>query len=118
MRRGDTVTVRLAAHDEETVARAESRQREQLPEPEPDDAHRVSVEFSYWQARTGASMTTRTLEVPLLDEQRPPAPAATASSSRSVSSVEPSLTATISSRFAASGWQALNAIERYEAADC
>src|SRR3954454_2582777 len=68
VRQGDTVTVRLAGSDYETLDRAEERLREQLPEPESGSTHRVTVEFAYWQRIGGVGLTTRAVEAPTLDE--------------------------------------------------
>lgn len=68
IRQGDTVTLRLAAADPNTLDRAEQRLREQLPEPEPDSPHQVTLEFSYWSERTGLSVTTRAVTIPTLAE--------------------------------------------------
>lgn len=70
IRQGDTVTLRLAAADPETLDRAEHRLREQLPEPEASSPHRATLEFSYWSERTGVSVTTRAVSVPTLAEVR------------------------------------------------
>jgi hypothetical protein len=66
IRHGDTATLRLAGPTQEALDRAEHRLREQLPEPEPRSPREATVEFSYWDQRRGASVTTRTLEVPTL----------------------------------------------------
>ena len=68
IRQGDTVTLRLAAADPNTLDRAEHHLREQLPEPEPNSPHRVTLEFSYWSERTRVSVTTRAVTVPTLPE--------------------------------------------------
>jgi SpoVK/Ycf46/Vps4 family AAA+-type ATPase len=67
IRQGDTVSVRLAGDTSEALDRAESRLREQLPEPETDPAHEVAVDFS---ALTdgGLRVTTHTLKVPTFAE--------------------------------------------------
>jgi hypothetical protein len=71
IRHGDTVTLRLAAADDDTLNRAERRLREQLPEPEPKSPHEVTIEFSFWSERTGPSVTTRAVTVPTLAELEP-----------------------------------------------
>jgi hypothetical protein len=67
IRHGDNVTVRLAAGDQRTLDEAERKLRARLPEPE-SDTTLVPVEFSYWREQTGVVATSRTLEVPRLDE--------------------------------------------------
>jgi len=77
-RQGETVTVRLAAEDQQTLDHAERRLRTELPELKGCSPHEVAVEFSYWRDVSGAVVTTRSATVPRLgdgaarvDAQRP-----------------------------------------------
>ncbi len=67
IRQRDTVTVRLAAGDHAALDRAESRLRQQLPEPESGSPYQITMEFSHWD-RFGMATTSRTVEVPAFEQ--------------------------------------------------
>jgi len=68
IRKGDTVMVRLAAHDELALASAERQLRSELPESTGSAEDEVPLEFTHWSDRGGISLTTRTTKAPTVKE--------------------------------------------------
>lgn len=68
IRRGETVTVRLAARDHAALEAAERQLRADLPESSNEAPNEVALEFSSWNERHGVSITTRTATAPGLSD--------------------------------------------------
>lgn len=66
IRQGDTVHLRLAAQDEQTLNAAEQQLRSELPESAESADDEVPLEFTYWHDQGGIRLTTRTAGAPAL----------------------------------------------------